>query len=109
MPFGGVEQGVGEGRVALAVEGERDPGAGARAVGDLGRLSRVGAGAGAGWVVGEGFTADPVAVADFVEVDLAAALVVGPVPQPAASAPPATSPAPARSAARRLVVVTRAI
>ncbi|GDY77267.1 hypothetical protein SAV31267_067520 [Streptomyces avermitilis] len=100
------EELLGDGGVALAVEAERDPGAGARAVGDLGGLPREGPGGGAetgllgacGMPGARELPAWDVPVAREADAGCAPAPVAE---HPVASAPAAASPAPARSAERR--------
>lgn len=107
VPFGLVEQGAGDGGVALAVEGEGDAGTVAGPVRDLDGLSGEGARRGRG----EGRAALPGAAGADGAASWAATAAEGAAgeaaggEQAAASAPPATSPAPARSAERRSDVV----
>lgn len=104
-PLGLPEQRPGDGGFTLSVKGEGDPGTVTGTVGDLDGLPGVGAGAGAG--LGE------VAAAGVTEVGAWWA-ATAPEADPegehaAANAPPATSPAPARSTERRSDVVTHTI
>lgn len=112
-PFRLGEHGPGDGRVTLAVEGQRDAGAAARAVGDLDRLPGEAVRGGRG-VRGRALASlVPVVCAEapagvsaevFVEVPTAPC----PSVHPAARAPTRAAPAPARSALRRCTDVSEA-